>query len=543
MKRNKIILSLITMAFVNFNVMQVLACDVSSSRTEKVKTSCSGTSRCNQPNKCGTDWDRYNRCGSDSDRCGSNECRQKSCELTVPNYCKTTAYNTPISGTVVAVDKSKHTLTYTKACDPCHGTVTVNSDGTWTYVPRSGFSGCDSFKVKVSDGRGATAVSTVGITVAKPMPTVPNYNVTTNVDTKVTGKVVGSNFSGCRLCYTVTTSPANGTVKISSCTGAWEYTPKSGFVGDDSFKVTVKDGCCNKAVSTVNITVVKPTSANNAPTIPDYSKTINENEVINDSVKGSDVDTGDTLTYAKASDPSHGSVTVKADGSYTYTPATDYAGTDSFTVIVSDGKGGSATGTVNVTVNSVNHAPTIPDYNKTTDKNVAINDKVVGTDVDGDTLTYVKASGPSNGTVTVNTDGSYVYTPNSDYVGSDSFTVTVSDGKGGSATGTVNITVNSVAPVNHAPVVSDYNETTTTATLLSDKVVATDLDGDTLTYTVTTSPANGTVKIDSATGIWKYKSKTGFSGEDSFIVTVSDGKGGTAVSTIKITVNPASSGL
>ena len=436
---------LITMAFVNFNVMQVLACDVSSSRTEKVKTSCSGTSRCNQPNKCGTDWDRYNRCGSDSDRYGSDECRQKSCELTVPNYCKTTAYNTPISGTVVAVDKSKHTLTYTKASDSCHGTVTVNSDGTWTYAPKSGFIGCDSFKVKVSDGKGSTGVSTVGITVTKPMPTVPDYNVTTNVDTKVAGKVVGSNFSGCRLCYTVTTAPVNGTVKLSSCTGAWEYTPKSGFVGNDSFKVKVSDGYCSKAVSTVNITVVKPTPENHAPTIPDYSKTTDENVVINDSVKGIDVDTGDTLTYAKASDPTHGSVTLNADGSYTYTPETDFVGTDSFKVTVSDGKGGSATGTVNITVNAVapvNHAPTIPDYSKTTDENVVINDSVKGIDVDtGDTLTYAKASDPTHGSVTVNADGTYMYTPAQDYVGTDSFTVTVSDEKGGSATGTVNVIV------------------------------------------------------------------------------------------------------
>ncbi|WP_010245951.1 Ig-like domain-containing protein, partial [Acetivibrio cellulolyticus] len=300
--------------------------------------------------------------------------------------------------------------------------------------------------------------------------------------------------------------------------------------GTDSFTVEVSDGIGGTAISTVTIDVG---GSNDAPTVPDYNVTTPEDTAVSGTVVGADVD-GDKLTYTKATDPVNGTVTVAADGNWTYTPNKDYNGTDSFTVEVSDGKGGTAISTVTIDVGGSNDAPTVPDYNVTTPEDTEVSGIVVGTDVDGDTLTYTKATDPANGTVTVAADGKWTYTPNKDYNGTDSFTVEVSDGKGGTAISTVTITV---TPVNDAPTVPDYNVTTPEDTAVSGTVVGTDIDGDTLTYTKATDPANGTVTV-AADGNWIYTPNKDYNGTDSFTVEVSDGKGGTAISTVTITVTP-----
>ncbi|WP_010245953.1 choice-of-anchor A family protein, partial [Acetivibrio cellulolyticus] len=145
-----------------------------------------------------------------------------------------------------------------------------------------------------------------------------------------------------------------------------------------------------------------------------------------------------------------------------------------------------------------NNNPTAPSYSLSTDEDTPISDKVDGSDIDGDSLTYTKDSDPSNGTVVVNADGTWTYTPNKDYNGTDSFTVEVSDGKGGTAISTIII---DVFPVNDAPTVPNYNVTTPEDTPVSGTVVGADVDGDTLTYTKATDPANGTVTV-AADGKW-----------------------------------------
>ena len=118
-----------------------------------------------------------------------------------------------------------------------------------------------------------------------------------------------------------------------------------------------------------------------------------------------------------------------------------------FTYTVSDGKGGSNTYTVAITVNA---APVAANDTIITNKDTIKNGSLpAATDADGDAVTYVKTSDPSHGTVTVNVNGTYTYTPTTGYNGADSFTYTVSDGKSGSNTYTVAITV---TPVNDAPV-------------------------------------------------------------------------------------------
>ncbi|WP_295549597.1 retention module-containing protein, partial [uncultured Pseudacidovorax sp.] len=206
---------------------------------------------------------------------------------------------------------------------------------------------------------------------------------------------------------------------------------------------------------------------NNAPTAENGNITTPEDTPVAGRVNATDLD-GNALTFTAATNPQHGVVVVNTDGTFVYTPGKDYNGTDSFTVTVNDGQGGTTTATVTVTITPVNDAPvpTNPDnppanqnfdpatgnYRITTPEDTPVSGKVAATDVDGDPLTFTKGSDPVHGTVVVNVDGSYTYTPAKDYNGSDQFTVVVSDGNGGTATSTVFV---GITPVNDPPVIVD----------------------------------------------------------------------------------------
>ncbi|WP_454441423.1 Ig-like domain-containing protein, partial [Vibrio bathopelagicus] len=154
---------------------------------------------------------------------------------------------------------------------------------------------------------------------------------------------------------------------------------------------------------------------------------------------------GDSLSFVKATDPSNGTVVVDENGDWTYTPNENYNGNDSFTVEVSDGQGGTDTITVNIGVTPINDLPVGEDVSVTTDEDTPVSGSLNATDTDNDQLTFSKGTEPSNGSVVVDENGNWTYTPNENYNGSDSFTVVVDDGQGGTDTITVDV---GVTPVN-----------------------------------------------------------------------------------------------
>ena len=156
----------------------------------------------------------------------------------------------------------------------------------------------------------------------------------------------------------------------------------------------------------------------------------------------SDVD-GDNLTYSIDSDVSNGSTSVSGSV-VTYSPTANYSGTDSFTFVANDGTVDSAAGTVNITVNAINDAPTTSDgtVSVTSETETTLDLSSVASDVDGDNLTYTIVSNPSNGTLSGASGSNINYTSDTGYVGSDTFTFKVNDGTADSNTSTVTITVN-----------------------------------------------------------------------------------------------------
>ncbi|RYD99075.1 MAG: tandem-95 repeat protein [Sphingobacteriales bacterium] len=317
----------------------------------------------------------------------------------------------------------------------------------------------------------------------------------------------------------ISINPLTGAVNVLAGTLPGTYTLQ--------YQITDKLDAAKSSTAVVTITI-----QNSAPVVTAPAITTNEDTPVNGKITATDAD-GDPLTFTLVTPPAHGTLVLNPDGTYTYTPNADYNGTDSFVVTVSDGKGGTTTVTINVTVTAVNDVPvaTTP-VNVTTTKNTPVTGKVTATDVDGDPLTYSVGTPPANGTVVVNPDGTFTYTPNNNYSGTDSFTVVVSDGKGGTTTVTVNV---NIAPTNVAPVVTAPAITTNEDTPVNGKITATDADGDPLTFTLVTPPAHGTLVLN-PDGTYTYTPNANYNGTDSFVVTVSDGKGGTTTVTINVTV-------
>ncbi|MCA9201374.1 MAG: tandem-95 repeat protein, partial [Planctomycetales bacterium] len=151
--------------------------------------------------------------------------------------------------------------------------------------------------------------------------------------------------------------------------------------------------------------------------------------------------------------PQNGTLNLSDNGAFTYQPNTDFVGQDSFTyTAIVDGTA-SNVATVTIDVLAQNAAPIANDDSYTTDEDTALvtSTSVLAndTDDDGDTLTASLVSGPSNGTLTLETNGQFTYTPDADFNGTDSFTYTATDGTATSDPATVTIQVDAV---NDAPV-------------------------------------------------------------------------------------------
>ncbi|RYF78847.1 MAG: tandem-95 repeat protein, partial [Comamonadaceae bacterium] len=446
-----------------------------------------------------------------------------------------------VSGQVNGTDVDGDTLGYVLGKPPAHGSVSIDPlTGQYTYTPASNYHGADSFEVIVSDGKGGSVTVSVPVTITPvndaPVASAPALD--TDVNVPVAGQVTASDPDGDVLSYAVAMPPAHGTVALDPETGAYTYTPADGYSGSDSFQLVVSDGKGGTVTVTVPVTIdAAPQPGNQNPSATAPALTTPEDSPIDGKVTGTDPD-GDALTYAVGQPPVHGVVTLNpTTGTYTYTPAANYHGNDSFSVVVSDGRGGSVTVSVPVTVTPVNDAPVAPNQNLTVAEDTPLSGQVGGSDVDGDALSYALNTGPVNGSVTLNPNsGQFTYTPNANFHGTDSFIVTVSDGRGGTVNSTITI---GVTPVNDAPTTANQALTTPEDVALGGQIQALDTDGDSLSYTLSTAPQHGSLSLNPATGQFVYTPAANYNGSDSFVVTVSDGKGGVVTSTVTVGVTPA----
>ena len=239
---------------------------------------------------------------------------------------------------------------------------------------------------------------------------------------------------------------------------------------------------------------------------------------------GNDTDADlDALTAILAQRPAHGQVVLGSDGSFTYTPNFNFAGSDSFTYFVNDGTVNSSAATVSITVVSVNDPPVAVMDLYSTPEDTALTVTGLGVlandeDVDSASVTAIKISDPAHGSLTFNVDGTFSYTPTANFNGTDSFTYRAQDGSPAlSNLATVIITVTAVndPPIPNAQSVSTAEDTPTAITL-----TASDVEGQPIGYQVEVGPAHG-----SLSGIppnLNYLPAANYTGADSFTFTARD---------------------
>jgi hypothetical protein len=224
--------------------------------------------------------------------------------------------------------------------------------------------------------------------------------------------------------------------------------------GLHTIRVVAVDGLGNESYDEWEVEVNTAPTANDDSfeTLEGTPLTITYAELL---ANDSDTD-GDTLTIDSFTGTSLGDLVDNGNDSLTYTPNPDFSGLDSFTYTISDGRGGTASASVTIDVINVNDPPVAVDDQYSIDEDAVLSVPAKGlldndSDIDGDILSASLDTAPAHGMVMVSTDGSFTYTPNPDYNGPDSFVYRVSDGNGGSDTGSVAITV---YPVNDPPVVT-----------------------------------------------------------------------------------------
>ncbi len=312
--------------------------------------------------------------------------------------------------------------------------------------------------------------------------------------------------------------------------------------GSSTFSVTATASTGDFLFPT-NVTIA--VTANTPPVaVADTANTANATAV-SISVLGNDSDAdNDALTVTSTTNPTNGNIVRNASQTISYTPNPTFAGNDTFTYTISDGKGG--TSTANITVTVANAPPVANPDAATTKAVTAVTIAVLANDTDanGDLFFLAGSTKAANGSVTAS-GNSFVYTPNAGFVGTDTFTYTAGDGKGGTSNAaTVTVTVTAVNPTKNPPTANPDSATAVTGIAKSINVLANDTDpnGDALSITGTTNPANGKVNVN-ANGSITYTPNDGFVGTDTFTYTISDGNGGTATAAVSVNVTAVASNL
>jgi LPXTG-motif cell wall-anchored protein len=333
---------------------------------------------------------------------------------------------------------------------PLHGTVELAADGSFTYTPDAGFSGTDTFTYTLTDASGRTPTGVVTIVVT---PTAVDDAAHVRAGGTLTLGGSGSHAAhglldndwGSSLLVVGHAEAAHGTLSIGS-DGSVTYVPAPGFSGVDVVTYDVVDAEGRTSSATLTVTV-------DVSAVDDAGSTIAGRPLTVPADRGLLAnDSGTSLTAALATPPSHGTVTVAADGSYVYTPTAGFSGVDTFTYTATDADGASTTATATITVVSAaaaedDHQVGLPGRPVTVDP-IANDTPTGGSQLDPSTVVVVDpATGegvpsvtvPGFGTWTAGDDGMVTFTPVPGLVGDASIEYQVTDTAGQTITGTITV--------------------------------------------------------------------------------------------------------
>jgi VCBS repeat-containing protein/CshA-type fibril repeat protein len=462
-------------------------------------------------------------------------------------------------------------VTYTSS--PAHGTVVIHGDGTLTYTPDTGYTGPDSFTYTVSDGQGGTDTATVMLSVGAPLPGAPTAGPVpgqSGVDGAAVSIPVATlatviDPDGDPLTYTavglppgLSINPATGVI-----TGTLPHDASQG--GPYTVQVFASDPSGNSVgiPFLLSVTNPTPTAVNDVIETPEGAP-VTIAVLANDTAPDHD-----PLTVTSVTPPAHGSVVINADGSITYTPATGFSGSDTFSYTISDGNGGTSSATVSVDVGpvttlapppavapvGVNDGETITPVSVLSGFGDPDNASGLVLSVDGAALPPGLSFNPTTGefTGTLTLDASQGATPG-EPTGTYIVPVTATDSHGATVTQLVTFVVGNIAPVAAADTGSIGEDAATVGgnALLNDHDTAPDADALHVSAVngvpgnvgaAIAGSAGGTFTL-AANGTWHFEPgldfqnlNTGDTRQTSITYTVADGQGGTSTATVTVTVS------
>ncbi|MCX8024908.1 MAG: cadherin-like domain-containing protein, partial [Thermanaerothrix sp.] len=455
----------------------------------------------------------------------------------------TVSEDSSVGISLTASDVEGDSLTFSIVLQPAHGLLSGTAPNL-TYTPSPNYNGPDSFDFKVNDGQIDSEIATVSIMVkaVNDAPMAVNDTYTVNEDTVLNipaPGVLGNDYDldGDTLSVQLVNNVSHGTLILNS-SGGFTYTPSTNYFGTDWFTYRAYDGQTYSNVAVVTITI---NNINDPPIALNDSYTVAEDTILSVSapgILGNDTDPeGGLLNASKVSDPVHGSLVLSGNGGFSYSPALNYNGADSFTYLANDGQGNSNVATVNIVITPVNDPPIANPQTKimAEDGNATI--ILTASDVDGDVLRFSVVTPPTHGTLS-GTPPNLTYAPTPNYNGYDSFTFKVNDGQMDSSVAMVGITI---TPVNDAPLAindSGYRANISGINITAPGVLGndSDIEGDLLTAQLKSGPLYGALTLYSD-GSFIYVPAADYHGTDSFTYQAYDGNAYSTPATVIIDVD------
>ncbi|MGQ8338419.1 Calx-beta domain-containing protein [Sunxiuqinia sp. A32] len=436
------------------------------------------------------------------------------------------------------------------------GNVAIQSNGNFQFTPVDNYYGevpIIQYTIADADNKTSNATLSISVISVNDSPDAIDDSESILEDTQLTGNVLENDFDveGDELVVTsfevesTSYNPGlNATLdNIGSITinqdGSFTFSPLLNFNGDvPAINYTIEDPDKSNDTAVLSITVIAQSEETVAV---DDQFTTAKNTAVQGNVIENDMDGdgGNNLTVGTTliTNPSHGNVVMNANGSFTYSPDTDYSGEDQFEYEACNSANSCDQATVTITIIVENQAPVAADDEYILNINETLNVSVIANDSDPDgdqiQISTTAVTEPINGQLTINPDGTISYLPNVDFLGTDSFDYEICDNGDPSKcdNATVTITVMEIIPI-------AVHDAATTAINLPIDIPVADNDSssfDPATLQIIENPANGIATIESF-GIVTYTPNTSFIGYDSFIYEICDSNNHCDTAIVRITI-------
>ncbi|MGB1315386.1 MAG: tandem-95 repeat protein, partial [Chitinophagales bacterium] len=457
-----------------------------------------------------------------------------------------------ICPTISDVDNATSTLTLGISVAPSFGTLVASfPTGCYNYTPNLDYDGADSVVFYVCDPNGACDTLTIPITVVpnSDSPLAVDDFVTVAEDDSIIIDVLDNDLEGDTTfdpgSVTVIAPPASGTLSVDAVSGDITFLPNPNFCGSDQFTYLICDNgtpaLCDSAIVYMTITCV-----NDTPTISHPPVVVSEDTLIEICPTINDIDNAtSTLNTTLCVLPLNGTATETIPGCFNYIPNANFNGVDSFCISVCDNDGACAELTIAITIIPKNDKPiALDDAVSTLEETIVTIDVLVNdSDVDTtlNTASVIIVSGPANGTIGSinNTNGNIPYTPNINFVGTDTFTYSVCDNgiplPALCDTAQVIITV---LEVNDIPTITHPNIVVAEDSLFIICPIVDDVEdlSSLLTVGICQAPSNGNLVTSLSSGCYDYTPLPNYNGSDSVCMFVCDTDGACDTIVIPITV-------